>query len=95
MPGNPGARRVRAVSRHASRRRLAADGRRCENLTAILDDHFHATSSTRSPTAPTRRAVDALALLVRERLTGMAPLHRCKVVDLAPGTGRQDRRPAR
>src|SRR5258708_7208161 len=75
MPGNPQARGVFDAVEQA---RVEAIGSRrmagvAKNLTPLLHDHFHPgkfDAITHRPHAPLS---DALAVLVRERLTGLAP----------------------
>jgi len=70
----PGGQQARAVIDGWSRRAEAIGSRRMTgaptNLAAMLDDRFIAASSTRCPTAADAPIEEALALIVRERLTG-------------------------
>ncbi|KAE9892604.1 cobaltochelatase subunit CobT, partial [Enterobacteriaceae bacterium TzEc051] len=54
-----------------------------KNLTAMLDDHFHRGKFDEITDRADAPLADALAMLVRERLTGMAPPTAAKkMVDL-------------
>ncbi|MFK5004676.1 hypothetical protein, partial [Klebsiella pneumoniae] len=54
-----------------------------KNLTAMLDDHFHRGKYDEITDRADAPLSDALAMLVRERLTGMAPPAAAKkMVDL-------------
>src|SRR5271154_7193241 len=75
MPGNPQA-RVEAIGA----RRMSGVAK---NLTAMLDDHFHRGKYDEITDRADAPLSDALAMLVRERLTGMAPPAAAKkMVDL-------------
>jgi len=84
----PGGQQARAVFEAVEQARVEAIGARrmdgvAKNLTAMLDDRFHRgkfDTITERADAPIE---DALALMVRERLTGMAPPPAAKkLVDL-------------
>ena len=80
-----GARRIR--SRRTGPRRGARFSRRmagvAKNLTAMLDDHFHRGKFDEITDRADAPLSDALAMLVRERLTGLAPPAAArKMVDL-------------
>ena len=85
MPGNPQARGVFEAIEQA---RVEALGSRrmagvAKNLTAMLDDHFHRGKFDEITDRADAPLSDALAMLVRERLTGLAPPTAArKVVDL-------------
>src|SRR5579872_513459 len=85
MPGNPQARGVFEAIEQA---RVEAIGSRrmagvAKNLTAMLDDHFHRGKYDEITDRADAPLSDALAMLVRERLTGMAPPAAArKLVDL-------------
>ncbi|MGX9390390.1 cobaltochelatase subunit CobT [Nitrobacteraceae bacterium UC4446_H13] len=85
MPGNPQARGVFEAMEQA---RVEAIGARrmsgvAKNLTAMLDDHFHRGKFDEITDRADAPLADALAMLVRERLTGLAPPEAArKVVDL-------------
>src|SRR5512140_189129 len=85
MPGNPQARGVFEAGEQA---RVEAIGARrmagvAKNLTAMLDDHFHRGKFDEITDRADAPLADALAMLVRERLTGLAPPTAAKkVVDL-------------
>ena len=85
MPGNPQARGVFEAMEQA---RVEAIGSRrmagvAKNLTAMLDDHFHRGKFDEITDRADAPLADALAMLVRERLTGLAPPAAArKVVDL-------------
>jgi cobalamin biosynthesis protein CobT len=75
MPGNPQARGVFEAVEQArvealGSRRMAGVAR---NLTAMLDDHFHRGKFDEITDRADAPLSDALAMLVRERLTGLAP----------------------
>src|ERR1700752_2175784 len=75
MPGNPQARGVFEAGEQA---RVEAIGARrmsgvAKNLTAMLDDHFHRGKFDEITDRADAPLSDALAMLVRERLTGLAP----------------------
>src|SRR5881275_2756927 len=85
MPGNP---QARGVFEAVEQARVEAIGSRrmagvAKNLTAMLDDHFHRGKFDEITDRADAPLADALAMLVRERLTGMAPPTAAKkVVDL-------------
>src|ERR1700755_1402725 len=85
MPGNPQGRGVfeaveQARARAMGRRRLAGVAK---NLPAMLDDHFHRGKFDEITDRADAPLADALAMLVRERLTGMGPPPAAKkMVDL-------------
>src|SRR5256714_11018168 len=85
MPGNPPARGVFEAVEQA---RVEAIGARrmagvAKNLTAMLDDHFHRGKYDEITDRADAPLSDALAMLVRERLTGQAPPTAAKkMVDL-------------
>jgi cobaltochelatase CobT len=85
MPGNPQARGVFDAVEQA---RVEAIGARrmsgvAKNLTAMLDDHFHRGKFDEITDRADAPLSDALAMLVRERLTGLAPPAAAKkMVDL-------------
>src|SRR6202166_3510207 len=85
MPGNPQARGVFEAIEQA---RVEALGSRrmagvAKNLTAMLDDHFHRGKFDEITDRADAPLSDALAMLVRERLTGLAPPTAArKMVDL-------------
>jgi cobaltochelatase CobT len=75
MPGNP---QARGVFEAVEQARVEAIGARrmagvAKNLTAMLDDHFHRGKFDEITDRADAPLSDALAMLVRERLTGMAP----------------------
>jgi len=75
MPANPQARGVFDAMEQA---RVEALGSRrmagvAKNLTAMLDDHFHRGKFDEITDRADAPLADALALMVRERLTGQAP----------------------
>ena len=75
MPGNP---QARGVFEAVEQARVEAIGSRrmagvAKNLTAMLDDHFHRGKYDEITDRADAPLSDALAMLVRERLTGMAP----------------------
>src|ERR1700751_2868594 len=85
MPGNPQARGVFAAVEQARVEAIAA--RRmsgvAKNLTAMLDDHFHRGKFDEIPDRADAPLSDARAMMVRERLTGLAPPAAAKkMVDL-------------
>jgi cobaltochelatase CobT len=85
MPGNPQARGVFDAVEQA---RVEAIGSRrmtgvAKNLTAMLDDHFHRGKYDEITDIADAPLSDALAMMVRERLTGLAPPAAArKIVDL-------------
>src|SRR5579871_6249927 len=85
MPGNMQARGIFDAVEQA---RVEAIGARrmtgvAKNLTAMLDDHFHRGKYDEITDRADAPLADALAMLVRERLTGMAPPAAAKkLVDL-------------
>src|SRR3954468_19002768 len=85
MPGNP---QARGVFEAVEQARVEALGSRrmagvAKNLTAMLDDHFHRGKYDEITDRADAPLSDALAMLVRERLTGMAPPAAAKkMVDL-------------
>src|ERR1700751_1655561 len=85
MPGNP---QARGVFEAVEQARVEAIGSRrmagvAKNLTAMLDDHFHPGQFDEITTRADAPLSDALAMLVRERLTGLAPPAAArKMVDL-------------
>ncbi len=85
MPGNPQAKGVFDAVEQA---RVEAIGSRrmtgvAKNLTAMLDDHFHRGKYDEITDRADAPLSDALAMMVRERLTGLPPpTAACKVVDL-------------
>src|SRR6516165_5264225 len=85
MPGNPQARGVFEAIEQA---RVEAIGARrmsgvARNLTAMLDDHFHRGKFDEITDRADAPLSDALAMMVRERLTGLAPPAAAKkMVDL-------------
>jgi cobaltochelatase CobT len=85
MPGNP---QARGVFEAVEQARVEAIGARrmsgvAKNLTAMLDDHFHRGKYDEITDRADAPLPDALAMLVRERLTGMAPPTAAKkMVDL-------------
>jgi cobaltochelatase CobT len=85
MPGNMQARGIFDAVEQA---RVEAIGARrmsgvAKNLTAMLDDHFHRGKYDEITDRADAPLADALAMLVRERLTGLAPPAAAKkVVDL-------------
>src|SRR5438309_11263595 len=83
MPGNLQARGVFEAIEQA---RVEAIGARrmsgvAKNLTAMLDDHFHRGKFDEITDRADAPLSDALAMLVRERLTGMAPPTAAKKMD--------------
>src|SRR5689334_20282708 len=85
MPGNP---QARGVCEAVEQARVEAIGSRrmagvAKNLTAMLDDHFHRGKYDEITDRADAPLSDALAMLVRERLTGLAPPAAAKkMVDL-------------
>ncbi len=85
MPGNP---QARSVFEAVEQARVEAIGSRrmagvAKNLGAMLEDHFHRGKFDEITDRADAPLADALAMLVRERLTGLAPpLAAQKVVDL-------------
>ena len=85
MPGNP---QARGVFEAVEQARVEALGARrmagvAKNLTAMLDDHFHRGKFDEITDRADAPLSDALAMLVRERLTGLAPPTAAKkLVDL-------------
>ena len=85
MPGNP---QARGVFEAVEQARVEAIGARrmagvTKNLTAMLDDHFHRGKFDEITDRADAPLADALAMLVRERLTGLAPPAAArKMVDL-------------
>src|SRR6266446_1037891 len=85
MPGNP---QARGVFEAVEQARVEALGSRrmsgvAKNLTAMLDDHFHRGKVDEITDRADAPLSDALAMLVRERLTGLAPPAAArKMVDL-------------
>jgi cobaltochelatase CobT len=85
MPANP---QARGVFEAVEQARVEALGARrmagvAKNLTAMLDDHFHRGKFDEITDRADAPLSDALALLVRERLTGQAPPTAAKkLVDL-------------
>ena len=85
MPGNP---QARGVFEAVEQARVEAIGSRrmagvAKNLTAMLDDHFHRGKYDEITDRADAPLSDALAMLVRERLTGLAPPAAAKkMVDL-------------
>src|SRR6202163_4507562 len=86
MPGNP---QARGVFEAVEQARVEALGSRrmsggAKNLTAMLDDHFHRGKFDEITDRADAPLSDALAMLVRERLTGLAPPAAArKMVDLS------------
>src|SRR5450432_2915817 len=85
MPGNP---QARGVFEAVEQARVEALGSRrmagvAKNLTAMLDDHFHRGKFDEITDRADAPLSDALAMLVRERLTGLSPPAAArKMVDL-------------
>ena len=82
MPGNMQARGVFDAVEQA---RVEAIGARrmagvAKNLTAMLDDHFHRGKFDEITDRADAPLADALAMIVRERLTGLAPPQAAKKV---------------
>src|ERR1700759_496172 len=108
MPGNP---QARGVFEAVEQARVEAIGSRrlagvAKNLTAMLDDHFHRGKFDEITDRADAPLADALAMLVRERLTGMGPAEAPAREgaaggrqedgrSLAPDSRRQDRQAAR
>ena len=84
----PGGQQARAVFDAIEQARVEAIGARrmegvAKNLTAMLDDKFHRSKSSDVTDRADAPLEDALAMLVRERLTGQAPPAAAKhLVDL-------------
>src|SRR6266851_1586461 len=84
-PGKP---QARGVFEAVEQARVEALGSRrmagvAKNLTAMLDDHFHRGKFDEITDRADAPLSDALAMLVRERLTGLAPPAAArKMVDL-------------
>jgi cobaltochelatase CobT len=75
LPGNP---QARGVFEAVEQARVEAIGARrmpgvADNLAAMLDDHFHRGKFDEITDRADAPLADALAMLVRERLTGRAP----------------------
>ena len=85
IPGNP---QARGVFEAVEQARVEAIGAKrmagvAKNLTAMLDDHFHRGKYDEITDRADAPLSDALAMMVRERLTGLAPPNAArKVVDL-------------
>src|SRR5271156_7249229 len=85
MPGNP---QARGVFEAVEQARVEALGSRrmaggAKNLTPMLDDHFHRGKFDEITDRAAAPLADGLAVLVRERLTGLAPPAAArKMVDL-------------
>src|SRR3978361_1432340 len=85
IPGNP---QARGVFEAVEQARVEAIGARrmagvAKNLTAMLDDHFHRGKFDEITDHADAPLADALAMMVRERLTGLAPpVAARKMVDL-------------
>ena len=85
VPGNP---QARGVFEAVEQARVEAIGAKrmsgvAKNLTAMLDDHFHRGKYDEITDRADAPLSDALAMLVRERLTGLAPPQAArKMVDL-------------
>src|ERR1700709_2208092 len=85
MPGNP---QARGVFEAVEQARVEALGSRrmagvAKTLSAMLDDHFHRGKFDEITDRADAPLSDALAMLVRERLTGLAPPAAArKMVDL-------------
>ena len=85
MPGNP---QARGVFEAVEQARVEAIGARrmsgvAKNLTAMLDDHFHRGKYDEITDRADAPLSDALAMMVRERLTGLPPPAAAKkMVDL-------------
>jgi cobaltochelatase CobT len=85
MPGNP---QARGVFEAVEQARVEAIGARrmsgvAKNLTAMLDDHFHRGKFDEITDRADAPLSDALAMMVRERLTGLPPPAAAKkMVDL-------------
>src|SRR6185312_5089100 len=84
----PGGQQARAVFEAVEQARVEAIGSRrmdgvAQNLTAMLDDRFHRGKFDEITDRADAPIEDALALMVRERLTGLAPPPAAKrLVDL-------------
>src|SRR5262249_27264891 len=84
----PGGQQARAVFEAVEQARVEAIGARrmegvAKNLTAMLDDRFHRSKFDEISDRADAPIEDALAMLVRERLTGQAPPPAArKLVDL-------------
>ncbi len=84
----PGNMQARGVFDAVEKARVEAIGARrmagvAKNLTAMLDDHFHRGKFDEITDRADAPLADALAMMVRERLTGMAPPQAAKkLVDL-------------
>src|SRR3954463_13785969 len=84
----PGGQQARAIFDAVEQARVEAIGARrmagvAKNLTAMLDDHFHRGKFDEITDRADAPLADALAMLVRERLTGQAPPAAArKMVDL-------------
>ena len=75
---SPASGQARSVFEAVEQARVEAIGARrmsgvAKNLTAMLDDHFHRGKFDEITSRADAPLADALALLVRERLTGMVP----------------------
>jgi cobaltochelatase CobT len=75
LPGNP---QARGVFEAVEQARVEAIGSRrmagvAKNLTAMLDDHFHRGKFDEITDRADAPLADALAMMVRERLTGLTP----------------------
>src|SRR6476660_8662733 len=85
MPGNP---QARGVFEAVEQARVEAIGSRrmagvAQNLSAMLDDHFHRGKFEDITDRADAPIEDALAMMVRERLTGLSPPPAAKkLVDL-------------
>src|SRR6478752_3375864 len=74
----PGGQQARAVFEAVEQARVEAIGARrmegvAQNLSAMLDDRFHRGKASEVTDRADAPLEDALAMLVRERLTGLAP----------------------
>src|SRR3954463_7260336 len=74
----PGGQQARAVFEAVEPARVEAIGARrmqgvAQNLSAMLDDRFHRGKASEVTDRADAPLEDALAMLVRERLTGLAP----------------------
>jgi cobaltochelatase CobT len=84
----PGGQQARAVFEAVEQARVEAIGARrmegvAKNLSAMLDDRFHRSKSSEATDRADAPLEDALAMLVRERLTGLPPPPAAKhLVDL-------------
>ena len=77
----PGGQQARAVFEAVEQARVEAIGARrmegvAQNLSAMLDDRFHRGKASEVTDRADAPLEDALAMLVRERLTGLAPPRR-------------------